>query len=248
MTLEDALYKVFEPLSQGAPGNEASTLRALHSVPQYEAARAVLDLGVGQGRTTMTLAQALPNSRITAVEIHAPFVKGLAQRIRKAGFATRVEIRCADMEVIEVSSESMDLIWAEGSIYLMGIDRALGMWRRWLRPGGCIAFSDLVCWTENLSGECREFWASEYPGMLSEASICSLAEGAGYRVIEAFRMPRDAHDAYYRPLEGRLEELSRDVGVGPTEILEMLQREIDVMRRYSDEVGYTFFVLQRVGG
>ena len=53
----------------------------------------------------------------------------------------------------------MDLIWAEGSIYVMGIERALAMWRPWLRPAGCVAFSDFAWWTDVPSEEPSRFWA-----------------------------------------------------------------------------------------
>ena len=48
----DVIYEIFEPLPQGAPGNDASTLRALGAVPDRDSVRQVLDLGAGHGRTT----------------------------------------------------------------------------------------------------------------------------------------------------------------------------------------------------
>ena len=81
-----------------------------------------------------------------------------------------------------------------------GMERACALWRRWPRPGGCVAFSDFVRWTGDPSEEARAFWGIEYPDMASEAAIRSRAEAAGYRVVSSFRMPREAHDACYVPL------------------------------------------------
>ena len=241
------MYEVFGPLAQGAPGSDASTLRALDGVPGRDTVRRVLDLGVGHGRTTFTLARALPDARVTAVEIHAPFVERMAAHAREAGVADRVHAVCGDMESVDVAEGSMDLVWAEGSIYVMGMERALAAWRPWIRPGGCVAFSDFVWWTDVRSKEAGEFWAVEYPDMASEVMIRTRAEAAGYRVVGSFRMPQDAHDAYYVPLEARVAELSGRAEADVSNVLENLRTEIDVARRFSDEAGYTFFVLQRAG-
>lgn len=246
--MDEVLYEVFGPLSQGAPGNDASTLRALDAVPDRAAVRRVLDLGVGHGRTTFTLAHALPDARITSVEIHAPFVERIAERARAAGLADRVQALCGDMEKIDVAEGSVDLVWAEGCIYAVGVERALAMWRPWLRAGGRVAFSDFVWWTGDPSREAREFWAIEYPDMASEAAIRTRAEAAGYRAVGGFRMPKDAHDAYYVPLEARLAELAGHSDAEIQQLLENIRKEIDIVRRFSDEAGYSFFVLRRAAG
>ena len=248
MSVEEILYEVFGPLAQGAPGNDAATLRALDEVPGRDGVRQVLDLGVGHGRTTFALAEALRDARITAVEIHAPFVQRITECARKAGVAHRVHAVCGDMEKIDVADGSIDLVWAEGSIYVVGMERALAAWRPWLRPGGCLAFSDFVRWADDLPDEAREFWAMEYPDMASEAVIRSRAEGAGYRVVGSFRMSEEAHQAYYVPLEARVTELAGHADASVQEILGGLRKEIDVVRRFPDEAGYMFFVLQRADG
>ena len=248
MSLDDTIYAVFGPLPQGAPGNDASTLRALDAVPGRDAVGQVLDLGAGRGRTTFALAQALPRAQITAVEIHAPFAGQISERAREAGLADRVHALCGDMAKIDVATGSIDLIWAEGSIYVVGMERAFALWRHWLRPGGCIAFSDVVRWTGDLSEEARAFWAAEYPDMASEAAIRSRAEAAGYRVVAGFRMPKEAHDAYYVPLEARGAELAGCADTDVQQVLAGLRREIDIVRRFSDEAGYSFFVIQRAEG
>ncbi|MCY4557657.1 MAG: class I SAM-dependent methyltransferase [Chloroflexi bacterium] len=241
-------YEVFGPLPQGAPGNDASTLRALDAVPGRDAVRRVFDLGAGHGRTTVALARALPDARITAVEIHAPFVERIAERTRETGLADRVRAECGDMAKTDVAAGSIDLIWAEGSIYVVGVERALALWRPWLRPGGGGAFSDFVQWTGDLSKEARAFWAVEYPDMASEDAIRSRAEAAGYRVVSSSRMPKEAHDAYYVPLEARITELAGCADSDVRKVLDGIRREIDVVRRFSDEAGYSFFVLRRADG
>ena len=248
MTTEELIYEVFGPLEQGAPGGESATLKALSEIPDREGVERVLDLGVGHGRSTFSLAGALPGADITAVEIHAPFVDEIARRVREAGLAGRVHPLCASMESLEVDGGTIDLVWAEGSIYVIGIERALALWRPWLRPDGHVAFSDFVWWTEHPSKEARAFWANEYPGMGSEPAIRALAEAAGYHVTASFRLSEAEHEAYYGPLEARVAELEPGAGPDLLDVLEGIHREIDVVRRFRDEAGYTFFILRRVGG
>ncbi|MYF70629.1 MAG: class I SAM-dependent methyltransferase [Proteobacteria bacterium] len=243
--MDDVIYEIFEPLPQGAPGNEASTLRALHAVPVRDTVRQVLDLGVGHGRTTLTLAKALRDAQVTAVDIHAPFVEQIAGHAREAGVADRVHALCGDMENLDISRKSLDLVWAEGSIYVMGIERALARWRPWLSSGGCVAFSDFVWWTDDRSDEASEFWASEYPDMATEVAIRSTAEAVGYQLVNCFRMPKEAHDAYYLPLEARVAEFAECDDADVQKVLATIRTEIDVVQRFSDEAGYSFFVLQR---
>lgn len=245
MSMADIIYEIFGPLPQGAPGNEASTLRALDAVPDRDLVCNVLDLGVGRGRTTFTLARALRDARVTAVEIHAPFVKQMAGYASEAGVANRVHIVCGDMRNIEVAEGSVGLIWAEGSIYLVGIERALAIWRPWLRPGGCIAFSDFVWWTDDPSEEASEFWATEYPDMATAVAIRATAESSGYRLVSSFQMSKEAHDAYYVPLKERVAELAGCVDADVQQVIENIQREIEVVRHFADDAGYTFFILQR---
>lgn len=51
MTTEALIYQVFGPLSQGAPGDESATLKALSEIPGRRGMERVLDLGVGHGRS-----------------------------------------------------------------------------------------------------------------------------------------------------------------------------------------------------
>ena len=129
-----------------------------------------------------------------------------------------------------------------------GMEPALAMRRPWLRPRGCVAFGDFVRWTGSLSKEARALWAVEYPDMASEDAIRSRAATAGYRVVSSFHMSREAHDAYYDPLEARITELAGCADSDVRKVLEDIRTEIDVVRRFPDEAGYTFFTLRRADG
>ena len=87
-----------------------------------------------------------------------------------------------------------------------------------------------------------------YPDMATEDTIRSRFHSAGYRGIESFRMSRDAHDAYYIPLEARMAGLAGSANTDVLQVLEDLRVEIDVLRQHADDAGYTFFVIRREDG
>jgi len=62
------------------------------------------------------------------------------------------------MTELPFADESFDLVWAEGSAYIMGVENALTQWRTLLQSQGCMVLSDLVWLTETPSQTVREFW------------------------------------------------------------------------------------------
>jgi len=55
-------------------------------------------------------------------------------------------------------------------------------------------------------------------------------------------------DAYYHPLEERLELLREKYAATPekVEVIESIQMEIEIYRKYSGYYGYVFYVMQRM--
>ena len=75
------------------------------------------------------------------------------------------------MEEIAFAPETFDLIWAEGSAYIMGFSSAVAAWRPLLKRGGCLAVTELVWLTEDKPIEAEEFFGREYPAMTSRDDV-----------------------------------------------------------------------------
>jgi ubiquinone/menaquinone biosynthesis C-methylase UbiE len=201
------------------------TRRAFRILPELERPR-ILDVGCGSGVPTIELAK-LSDGEIVGIDVDQSLLDTLNRRIEKEGFSNRVKtIKCSLFE-IDFPDESFDIIWAEGTISIIGFERGLREWRRLLRANGFLVVHDDV---RNMSYK------------LEKISSC------GYRLVKYFSLPKEAWwKEYYRPLETRIKELYR-IYKNNTDALETLkkqQKEIDMVRKNPEEYGSAYFVMQK---
>jgi len=245
------MHDVFDAsLSRLAPGDDQSTRRALEMLYGVglegvgEEFR-VLDIGCGNGAQTLRLAAEL-GGRVTAVDNHQLYLDELERRAEAQGLADRIETRCADMKGLDLGGETFNLVWAEGSAYVIGIPEALRAWRSFLKPGGAIGFSELTWLEDGAPGECQEFFATEYPMMTDVASHLATIEECGYELAGRFTLPESSWwESFYGPLAERLAGYEAPSNDDETQaVLGMIQSEIDIYRRFSRWYGYVFFMLR----
>lgn len=237
-------FEIHRDLPREGPGSDASTRRALALVAPHLADDAyVVDVGCGPGAQTRVLAEELPNASLTAIDFHGPFLEQLRASLDDEA---RVEVVQADMKTW-APSRPVDLVWCEGAAYLMGVPAALSRWRRWLRPGGLVALSEAVWLTDRPSPPVVDFWR-EHPAMTDIDGCRRLVDEAGYERLGDFVLPRsDWIDAYYAPLERRLDDLQARYADDADALAELAthRREIDVFRDQRDEYSYLFVAARR---
>ena len=251
---QQALFvQIHADLPQQGPGDEASTRRALRLVAdRLPAAPRVLDLGCGTGRQTLALASQL-DGEIVAVDTHRPYLDRLAAQIQSP--PPRADVRPVEADLHDLldalgpaAKEPFDLIWAEGSLYILGLKVALSTIHPLLHPEGCLAFTELTWLTAEPSDEARAFWAAEYPALQTAAANRTLVRDAGFDIIGDFVLPEASWwDGYYRPIEEHLGRL-RDEHADVPELLEVIaatQAEIDLYRAHAAEYGYVIYVAQK---
>ena len=141
---------------------------------------------------------------------------------------------------------SFDLVWAEGTAYILGWDKALRQWKRLLAPNGKLVATDTFWLTENRSPGAAAFWAAD-PLMMTVDDAAEIARRAGYVVVDTYVQPEsDWCDEYYDPLSSRVDELAPGADPQMQEALAMTSTEIDVRRRYGAEYGHVGFVLAQL--
>lgn len=239
-------FEMFSGLPRQGPGDPASTLRALALVPAIGPETRVLDVGCGTGLQTRVLAQQ-SRARFVAIDNHLPFVEELNRHAHALGIADRLEARVGDMHRLDFPPASFDLIWCEGSIYVMGFEAGLREWRGLLAPGGHVAVSE-VCWTKaDPPPDCAAFWTREYPAIREVPTLLEVIGECGYETVGYFGLPPSSWwDDYYRPLQQNIttfRERHRDES-DAQELADQVQREIDVWHAYSEFYSYEFFVMR----
>ncbi|MGI2258662.1 MerR family transcriptional regulator [Shewanella sp. GXUN23E] len=232
--------KVFEALERWGPGSEADTLKALHAVPF--APQQLLEIGCGKGLATQVLA-AHTQASITAMDNEDSALASLIQLADAAGFGNRINTINADMTDIPLPAGSFDLLWAEGSAYIMGVDQALQRWQPLLTDNGVLVLSDLVWLTDSPSEDAVAFWKQDYPAMTSVETRLNQAKATGYKVLNSFTLSEKAWRNYYQPLDARVQALQSQMP--DSAALEAIAREVDIFKRRLGEFGYQFFVLQK---
>ncbi|MBW3163520.1 MerR family transcriptional regulator [Ferrimonas balearica] len=230
----------FETLDRWGPGSETETRRALSRVPHTPSD--ILEVGCGKGLATTILASDT-QATITAVDNEPSALARLTEMLQQAGLAERVEPVCASMTDLPFEPGRFDLIWAEGSAYIMGVSKALSQWRPLLQDGGILMLSDMVWLTDERSEAAEAFFAQEYPDMQSVDTRLAQAEAAGYQVVDHFALSQAAWDNYYQPLKARLSELQPQMPNSAA--LKDIARELAIYEHYLGEYGYQMMVLKK---
>ena len=242
----EIFFEIHTDLERESPGRDRYTRQAFQMLPELARPR-ILDIGCGPGAATMELAR-LSDGDITGLDFHQPFLDRLDVKTREAGLSDRVHAVYGSMFEMALPEGSFDIIWAEGSIYIIGFERGLTEWRRFLRPAGYLVASEVAWLREDPPQELSLFWQENYPGIRTIPENLNSIPTCGYEVIGHFTLPEDAWwVGYYGPLEKRLQGLRKKYKGDPEAlaVLDAEQTEIDMYRKYSQWVGSVFFLMQK---
>lgn len=200
---------------------------AFRVVPHLERPR-ILDIGCGSGVPTMELAR-LSGGRVIGLDIDGPLIERLKKKIDKAGLSDRVTALKRSMFELDFAAESLDIIWAEGSISVIGFARGLREWRRLLKPGGFLVVHDEE---ENLKEK-----AEQIPIQ-------------GYTLLHSFILDEKTWwDEYFTLLEKKIREIRAQPPTDPNflALVDIDQREVEVVRRNPKRARSVYFVMKKAG-
>lgn len=242
----DIFFEIHQDLPREGPGGNAYTRKAFKMLPKLDKPK-ILDIGCGPGMQTMELAR-LSNGQVIGLDNHQPFLDELNKRIETAGIGARVKALNGSMFDLNFPDERFNIIWAEGSIYIIGFERGLKEWRRLIRPDGFLAVTEATWLQEKPPQEIFDYWQACYPAITSIQENLKLIENCGYKPIGHFALPDDAWwDEYYRPLEQRIQilQLKYKNNQKAIELLDSEIQEQDMFRKYSKWYGYVFYIMQK---
>lgn len=168
-----------------------ATLKALSFINNLTVQSLIADLGCGTGGQTMVLAQHTPGS-ITGLDFFPEFIECFNRNAEKLNLQDRVKGVVGSMDALSFEKESLDLIWSEGAIYNIGFERGLNEWRNYLKPGGYLAVSESVWFTDHRPAEIHDFWMNAYTEIDTIPNKIVQIQKAGYIPVATFILPRIA--------------------------------------------------------
>jgi serine/threonine-protein kinase HipA len=243
----DALFILHRDIPREGPGSDEATRDAIRRLPPLPPKPRILDLGCGPGKQTLVLARHF-QTPIIAVDFHAPYLAQLRRSAEAEGRSDLVSTRLGRMEELDEQPGSVDLIWIEGAIFVVGFAAGLRLWRPLLRDGGLLVASDATWLTDDPPEEARTYWRDFYPAMVTAEENIKTAADCGYETLDHFTLPPSAWwDEYYTPLKERVPRLRQeaDKNAALAEILDITEREIAMYDRYGDYYGYVFYLMRK---
>lgn len=188
---------------QGPGGNEETRLAVNLSGLMGQKDLKIADIGCGTGAQTLVLADEL-DAHITAVDFLPEFLEKLATAADEAGYADQITTLAQSMDALPFKDSELDAIWSEGAIYNIGFEAGIEAWRRYLKPGGVLAVSELTWLTDKRPADLQAHWDAEYPQVDTASAKIALLEKHGYTPIGYFALPEHCWlDNYYRPMQAQ---------------------------------------------
>ena len=201
------------------------TRKAFRMLPQMDKPR-ILDVGCGSGVPTLELAR-LSQGEVIGIDIDQPALDKFARKIKEVGLIDQVQAVNCSMFDMDFADESFDIIWSEGSIFVIGFERGLRQWKPFLKPDGFMVIHDE-------KGNVKE--------KLEQISNCS------YELLGYFILSEDLWwTEYFAPLEKLIGE-SRTRYTDQPNILEELQQtqgELDMFKKNPEHNSSACFVIKK---
>lgn len=241
-------FELFHDMPRQGPGcDEVTTDMYNRLAPHLPESPCILEVGCGTGAATLSLARHAPNACITALDTDRDALAILNRRIANGALNGRVRTLATSMKAIPFPDGCTELIWSEGAIYIMGFQQGLAAWKRLLKPGGCMAVSEVTWFTDNRPKALQTFWDREYPQIATEEENRNRIESAGYAVVDVVRLPETCWtEHYYAPMQDAMARLKDRYPEDPDaeRVIRDCETEIDLYETYRDHFGYTFYLMQ----
>lgn len=244
------------------PGSVDDTKKALTFIKFNHENLKVADIGCGTGRQTETLVNEL-NGEIIAVDFLKEFLESTKNRfsklfkiedcamLEKFHFSKsnkNIKIVYADMESLPFEDNEFDLIFSEGAIYNIGFKKGIHEWKRFIKPNGFLAVSEISWLTKKRPKELENFWKSSYSEIDTSENKISQLENEDYRVIASFPLPINSWENYYFNVQKNIIGFLKrnDYSNEAKNFVNECKEEIAIFEKYNMYYSYVFYIAQKI--
>ena len=202
------------------------TEKAFRLLPKFKKPH-ILDVGCGSGVPTIELAK-ISDGSVIGIDIDVTSLNLLRKKIKETGLNKRVSVIKDSILTMDFPEESFDIIWSEGSIFIIGFENGIKKWRRFLKPNGFLVVHD-----ENKN----------------KTKKLGLITKFGYALIAQFEISDNLMWLeYFTPLEQLIQEF-RHKYPNDSELSNELNKdqiEIDKCKSNSTVTSSFFIIMQKV--
>ncbi|MBN2651433.1 MAG: methyltransferase domain-containing protein [Spirochaetales bacterium] len=249
MTELELLIDFHVEAERQGPGSREESLKALSFIDIRERAELkVADIGCGSGAQTIVLAQNL-DCKITAVDLFPEFLEKLNQKAALLDLDQKITTLAGSMENLPFTNEEYDILWSEGAIYNIGFEAGVKSWKKFLKPGGYLAVSEITWKTASRPAEIEKHWNGEYPEIATASQKIQILEENGYSPVGFFFLSEKSWiDNYYTPIEERADSFLKrhNNSDAAKSIIECEQEEIRLYKAYKDYLSYGFYIAKKI--
>lgn len=241
-------FEIHKDIPREGPGDNDSTKKAITMLKDIPCNPNILDIGCGPGMQTIELAKNM-NGKIYAIDTHKPFLDRLLETTIKKNLTQRIEAKEMSMFSLEFKEDSFDVIWCEGAIFIIGFEKGVQEWRKYIKTGGYLVVSEISWIREGIPEEPKNFWESDYPEIKGIADNMKIIEQSGYSAVGHFIIPEKGWwQDYYNPLIDRISMLRKKYlnNKEANDRMDNTLKEIELYKRYSDYYGYVFYIMKKV--
>ncbi len=242
----DIFFEIHKGILREGKGRNKYTKKAFQMIPPIKNPK-ILDIGCGLGDPTILLAK-LSSGKIIGIDTNQPYLDELEKKVKEENLSLNIKTLNCSMFNMDFPLENFDMIWSEGSIYIIGFENGLKQWNKYLKPGRFLVVHEMVWLKENPPHEIEDYWKKYYPDIKTVKQCLEIIPKCDYKLFGHFSLPEDAWwESYYQPLEELIKILKKKYNEDPKvlKILNKQQEEIDIYKKYKKWYGSAFFIMQK---
>ena len=243
-SMMDLVVEVHIGLERQGPGSPDMTIKALNFLENLDSVSHAADLGCGSGGQTLILARNLPG-KMTGLDLFPDFIDVLNENARKQNLGDKVKGIVGSMEDLPFQKEELDLIWSEGAIDNIGLEKGLTYWHSFLKKNGYVVVTCPSWFTKERPAIVEQFWKDAGSGLDTIGHNIEMMQKAGYQFIASFALPETCWtDRYFIPREAALIALQEKYAENSTvdTFIAENRYEVELYSKYKQYYGYAFYI------